>query len=43
MGFAPGCRADIVLIDAMNPLDALVRTLPREAVIGAGLLLYSRT
>ena len=43
MGFGPGCRADIVLIDAMNPLDALVRTLPREAVIGAGRLLYSRT
>lgn len=42
-GFAPGCRADIVLIDAMNPLDALVRTPPREAVIGAGRLLYSRT
>lgn len=34
-----GDRADLVLLDAENPMDALVRTPPREAVIAAGRLL----
>ncbi|GAA3018324.1 amidohydrolase family protein [Microbacterium dextranolyticum] len=34
-----GDRADIVLIDAENPMDSLVRTPPREAVIAGGRLL----
>lgn len=38
----PGDRADIVLIDAENPMDALVRTPPREIVIGGGRLLHRR-
>ncbi|MDO5701575.1 MAG: amidohydrolase family protein [Bowdeniella nasicola] len=36
----PGAVADIVLVDAENPMDALARVLPREAVIGGGRLLY---
>jgi len=36
-----GSRADIVLIDAENPMDALVRTPPREIVIGGGRLLHA--
>ncbi|MFC4138284.1 MULTISPECIES: amidohydrolase family protein [unclassified Microbacterium] len=39
---ATGSRADVVLIDAENPMDALVRTLPRERVIGGGKLLFTR-
>lgn len=36
-----GSRADIVLIDAENPMDALVRTPPRELVIGGGRVLHA--
>lgn len=35
-----GDRADIVLIDAENPMDALVRTPRRELVVGAGIVLH---
>lgn len=35
----PGARADIVLIDAENPMDALVRTPPRALVLGGGRVL----
>lgn len=41
-GLTPGSRADIVLLDAENPMDALVRTPVRELVIGGGMLLYER-
>ncbi|WP_425837116.1 amidohydrolase family protein [Microbacterium sp. PA5] len=34
-----GDRADIVLVDAENPMDALVRTPPRALVIGGGRVL----
>jgi cytosine/creatinine deaminase len=37
-----GDRADIVLVDAENPMDALVRTSPRELVLGAGRVLHAR-
>ncbi|MEJ1089619.1 amidohydrolase family protein [Microbacterium sp. Mu-80] len=37
-----GSRADVVVVDAENPMDALVRILPRESVIGGGRLLFSR-
>ncbi|MDY0910919.1 amidohydrolase family protein [Microbacterium sp. CFBP9034] len=37
---AAGDRADVVLLDAENPMDALVRTPPRELVLGAGSVLY---
>jgi cytosine deaminase len=36
----PGARADIVLMDAENPMDALVRAPQRELVLGAGRVLY---
>ena len=36
----PGARADIVLMDAENPMDALVRTPPRTLVLGAGRVLH---
>ncbi len=36
-----GARADIVLLDAENPMDALVRTPPRELVLGAGRVLHA--
>lgn len=36
-----GGRADLVLVDALNPMDALVRTPPRELVLGAGRVLHS--
>lgn len=36
-----GDRADIVLVDAENPMDALVRTPRREVVIGAGQVLFT--
>ncbi|QKJ18884.1 amidohydrolase family protein [Microbacterium hominis] len=39
-GLVAGARADIVLLDAENAMDALVRTPPRAHVIGAGRLLY---
>ncbi|UNK70871.1 amidohydrolase family protein [Microbacterium sp. H1-D42] len=39
---AAGSRADVVLIDAENPMDALVRTLPRELVVGGGRMLFRR-
>lgn len=35
-----GDRADLFLIDAENAMDALVRTLPRELVLGAGRVLH---
>ncbi len=38
----PGDRADIVLVDAENAMDALVRTPPRESVIGGGRVLFAR-
>lgn len=34
-----GARADLVLVDAENAMDALVRTPPREVVIAGGRLL----
>jgi cytosine deaminase len=37
---APGSRADLVLLDAENPMDALVRTPPRELVLGGGRVLH---
>ena len=37
---AEGAEAHVVLIDAENPMDALVRTPPRQVVIGAGRLLH---
>lgn len=37
-----GSRADVVLVDAENPMDALVRTPPRELTIGGGRLLFER-
>jgi cytosine deaminase len=37
-----GARADLVLLDAENPLDALVRTPPRELVLGGGRVLAER-
>lgn len=36
-----GSRADIVLVDAENPMDALVRTPPRALVIGGGRVLHA--
>lgn len=39
---AVGDRADIVLVDAENPMDALVRTPQRELVLGAGRVLFQR-
>lgn len=33
---APGARADIVLVDAENPMDALVRRVPRSLVVAGG-------
>ncbi|WP_067779477.1 amidohydrolase family protein [Actinomyces vulturis] len=35
-GFESGSRADVVLIDAENALDALVRRVPRHTVIAGG-------
>ncbi|MDL9981232.1 amidohydrolase family protein [Microbacterium sp. ASV49] len=35
-----GSRADIVLMDAENPMDALVRTPARQLVLGAGRVLH---
>lgn len=35
-----GARADLVLLDAENPMDALVRTPPRELVLGGGRVLH---
>ncbi|NHT19586.1 amidohydrolase family protein [Cellulomonas sp. IC4_254] len=32
----PGARADVVLLDAENPMDALVRRVPRAAVVAGG-------
>ncbi|MGQ4553463.1 amidohydrolase family protein [Dermabacteraceae bacterium CCM 9519] len=40
-GIKPGERADIVLLDAENPMDALVRAPRREMVLLAGKLAYS--
>lgn len=36
-----GARADIVLVDAENPMDVLVRTPARELVIGGGRVLHT--
>lgn len=36
-----GARADFVLMDAENPMDALVRTPARDLVIGGGEILHS--
>ncbi|WP_445258897.1 amidohydrolase [Nocardioides aurantiacus] len=35
-----GSRADVVLLDAENPLDALVRTPPRRLVVAGGRVLH---
>lgn len=35
-----GAGADLILLDAENPMDALVRTPPRQLVIGAGQVLH---
>ena len=37
---SPGDRADLVLIDAENAMDVLVRTPPRELVLGGGRVLH---
>lgn len=37
---APGSRADIVLLEAENPMDALVRVPPRRLVVGGGRVLH---
>jgi cytosine deaminase len=37
----PGDRADIVLLDAENVMDALVRMPSRELVVGAGRVLFA--
>lgn len=37
-----GDRADIVLVDAENVMDALVRVPQRELVVGAGRVLFAR-
>lgn len=37
---AVGDRADLVLLDAENPMDALVRTPPRALVLGSGRILH---
>lgn len=39
-GIAAGARADIVLVDAENAMDALVRTPPRALVLGGGIPLH---
>jgi len=36
----PGSRADIVLLEAENPMDALVRVPPRRLVVGGGRVLH---
>lgn len=38
---APGCRADIVLLDAQNAADALTRVPPRSLVIAGGSVVVS--
>ncbi len=38
----PGARADVVLVDALNPMDALVRTPERRLVVAGGRVLHSR-
>ncbi|GAA1941168.1 amidohydrolase family protein [Microbacterium aoyamense] len=35
-----GAPADLVLLDAENPMDAIVRTPPRELVLGRGRVLW---
>ncbi|MET0298018.1 MAG: amidohydrolase family protein, partial [Microbacterium sp.] len=40
-GLHVGAPADVVLLDAENPMDALVRTPPRELVVGRGRVLWS--
>ena len=35
-----GDRADVVLLDAENPMDALVRTPPRRLVVAGGRVLH---
>ncbi|WP_439592092.1 amidohydrolase family protein [Microbacterium sp.] len=35
-----GAPADLVLVDAENPMDAIVRTPPRELVLGSGRVLW---
>lgn len=35
-----GTRADVVLVDAENPMDALVRTPPRRLVVAGGRVLH---
>lgn len=37
-----GASADLLLVDAENPMDALVRAPQRELVIGSGQVLYQR-
>ncbi|GAA2983050.1 cytosine deaminase [Microbacterium terrae] len=39
-GIAPGARADLMIVDAENAMDVLVRTPARSAVLGGGRLLF---
>ncbi|MFS0715380.1 amidohydrolase family protein [Microbacterium sp. 2P01SA-2] len=41
-GLVRGSRADLMLVDAENPMDALVRTPERELVVGNGRVLFQR-
>lgn len=40
LDLVPGGRADVVLLDAENVMDALVRMPPRELVVGGGRVLH---
>lgn len=40
LDLVPGGRADVVLLDAENVMDALVRLPPRELVVGGGRVLH---
>ncbi|WP_169581108.1 MULTISPECIES: amidohydrolase family protein [Microbacterium] len=40
ISLAAGDRADLMLLDAENAMDALVRTPPRELVLGGGRVLH---
>ena len=41
--FAPGMPADLILVDAENPMDALARCRPRELVMIGGRVIEPRT
>ena len=42
-GIAPGCRADLVMLDAGDPIEAIRLRAPRLAVVAKGRLVASRT